>query len=355
MSTRKFDKDRRGDIDIYLGEPNEQVRESMRAMLRGEGFRKTRTFYRMEDLMTAFSESSPDVLILADDLHSSSFNMVKEIRNFKLGRNPFILITMMVGGETDLNIKKAMLAGVDDVLIKPVSPGKMLDRIVHFTFNRTPYIVTTDYLGPERRRTTADRPSKIRQLLVVNTLKDKAEGRRISSSELARQVERCMTDVMAARLDSHGLKLGYICNLILKAYEEKRVEKEVHNNLIILVSVLEDAARTAKILGEPDLADICTDLARQVEELAEQYTDPPASGLATLRKLTRAFDLAKQSTEKRFSENAVSPDSQKPVTPNERPTAAPTAPTAPAAKAPPPADTGAKGGDITIRPEDLLA
>ncbi|MSO97474.1 MAG: hypothetical protein EXR11_04535 [Rhodospirillaceae bacterium] len=39
MSTKKFDKDRRGDIDIYLGEPNEQVRESMRAMLRGEGFR----------------------------------------------------------------------------------------------------------------------------------------------------------------------------------------------------------------------------------------------------------------------------------------------------------------------------
>lgn len=354
MTTKKFDKDRRGDIDIYLGEPNEQVRESMRAMLRGEGFRKTRTFYRMEDLITAFNESSPDLLIMADDLHASSFQMVKDIRNFKLGRNPFILVTMMVSGETDINIKKAMLAGSDDVLIKPVSPGKMLDRIVHFTFNRTPYIVTTDYLGPERRRTTADRPSKIRQLLVVNTLKDKAEGKRISSSELARQVERCMTDVMAARLDSHGLKLGYICNLILKAYEDKRVEKDVHDNLLVLVSVLEDAARTAKILGEPDLADICTDLARQVEELAEQYTDPPASGLATLRKLTRAFDLAKQSTEKRFSENAISPDQIKPSPPVDKPADAP----APISTTPPPprpaaTDSAAKGGDITIRPEDL--
>jgi len=162
MSTKKFDKDRRGDIDIYLVEPNEQVRESMRAMLRGEGFRKTRTFYRMEDLLAAFSESPPDILILADDLHPSSFQMVKDVRGFKLGRNPFILVTMMVGGETDLNIKKAMLAGCDDVLIKPVSPGKMLDRIVHFTFNRTPYIVTTNYLRPERGRTTADRSSKIR-------------------------------------------------------------------------------------------------------------------------------------------------------------------------------------------------
>jgi DNA-binding response OmpR family regulator len=325
MSTKKFDKDRRGDIDIYLGEPNEQVRESMRAMLRGEGYRRTRTFARMEDMLAAFSENSPDLLILSDDLHESAFQMVKDIRHFKMGRNPFILITMMVGGDNDSKLKKAILAGCDDVMIKPVSPGKMLDRIIHFTFNRIPFIVTTDYVGPERRRTT-DRPSKIRQLIVVNTLRDKAEGKRVTSAELNRQVETCMTDVMASRLDSHGLKLGYICNLILKAYEEKKVDKQVHENLLVLVSVLEDASRTAKILGEPDLADICTNLARQVEEISETYENPPDSGLATLRKLTRAFELAKQSTEKRFSPNAIAGTTEE-QTP--------------------------KAGDVHVRPEDL--
>ena len=77
-----------------------------------------------------------------------------------------------------------------------------------------------------------------------------------------------MGDVMSARLDSHGLKLGYICNLILKAYEEKRIDKAVEEHLLILVSVLEDAGRTAKGIGEPELATICTQLARQVEETA---------------------------------------------------------------------------------------
>ena len=82
MSTNKFDKDRRGDIDIFLGEPNEQVRDSMRATLRGEGF------CRMADLVAAFAETSHDVLILADDLHPSSFQVLKDICAFKLGRNP---------------------------------------------------------------------------------------------------------------------------------------------------------------------------------------------------------------------------------------------------------------------------
>jgi DNA-binding response OmpR family regulator len=290
---KNFDKDKLTDVDIYLGEPNEQVRESMRAMMRGEGLRRTRTFARMDDMLNAIKDQPPDLLIIADDLDASVFELVRDIRHFKIGRNPFIMITMMVRSESDDAVKKAILAGADDVLIKPVSPGKMLDRTGHLVMNRLPFIVTTDYVGPERRRQT-DRPSKIRQLNVVNTMKLKIEGQRLTSAELSRAVEANMTEVMAARLDSHGLKLGWVCNLILKAYEEKRIDKELEEKLLILVSVLEDASRTARVLGEPELAGICTQMARQVEEMAERYENPSDAELSTITKLTKAFEMAKQ-------------------------------------------------------------
>ncbi|MDX2224269.1 MAG: response regulator [Rhodospirillaceae bacterium] len=331
-ANRRFDKDRRGEVDIFLGEPNEQVRESMRAILRGEGFRRTRTFGRFEDMVGAMNEAMPDLLILADDMHASAFNLVRDIRHFRFGRNPFIMITMMVGGDSDANVKKALLAGADDVMIKPVAPGRMLERVQFFTFNRIPFIVTTDYVGPERRR-GGERPSKIRQIAVVNTLKDKVEGRKISAAEITRAVERCQLDVMTARLDSHGLKLSWICNQIRKAYDEKRVTKEVHDQILVLVSVLEDAAGTARLINEPDLAALCVDLARQVEEFAEAYENPTDAQLALLSKLTRAFDMAKQTTEKRFSPNVIPADAAKP--------------------APPPGADGAKGSDVTISLDDL--
>jgi len=290
---KKFDKDRLGEIDIYLGEPNEQVRESMRAMMRGEGLRRTRTFARMDDLLNAIKEAPPDLLIAADDLDPNLFDMVRDIRHFRIGRNPFIMITLMVKPDSDDSVKRAVLAGADDVMIKPVAPGKMLDRVAHLTMNRSPFIVTTDYVGPERRKSGDTRPSKIKLLTVVNSLKAKAEGNRMSMAELGRAVENCMNDVMAARLDSHGLKLGWICNLILKAYEEKRIDKELEERLLILVSVLEDAARTARVLGEPELAQICTQMARQVEEMAENYENPTDAQASTIRKLTKAFELAK--------------------------------------------------------------
>jgi DNA-binding response OmpR family regulator len=289
---KKFDKDKITDVDIYLGEPNEQVRESLRAMMRGEGLRRTRTFARIDDLINALKEAPPDLLIAATDIDPSLFDVIRDVRHFKLGRNPFIMITLMVRPEDDEAVKKAILAGADDVMIKPVSPGKMLERVAHMTMNRLPFIVTTDYVGPERRRQT-DRPSAIKLLQVVNTLKKKVEGQRLTQGELGREVENCMNEVMAARLDSHGLKLGWVCNLILKSYDEKRIDKELENRILILVSVLEDASRTARAIGEPELANICTQMARQVEEMAETYENPTDTQLGTIRKLTKAFELAK--------------------------------------------------------------
>ena len=115
----------------------------------------------------------------------------------------------------------------------------------------------------------------------------------MSSGELARAVEANMNDVMVARLDSHGLKLGWICGLILKSYEDKTINKELEERILVLVSVLEDAGRTARVLGEPELAQICTLMAREVEEMAEKYQEPTDHHLSTIRKLTKAFELAK--------------------------------------------------------------
>src|SRR5262245_39515563 len=116
---KKFDKDRVSDVDIYLGEPNEQVRESMRAMMRGEGLRRTRTFSRIEDMITALKEAPPDLLIAATDIDPTLFDVIRDIRHFRIGRNPFIMITLMVRPEDDEAVKRAILAGADDVMIKP--------------------------------------------------------------------------------------------------------------------------------------------------------------------------------------------------------------------------------------------
>lgn len=178
-------------------------------------------------------------------------------------------------------------------MIKPVAPGMLLDRVTYFTMHRLPFIATSDYLGPERRRAGDPRASKIKHLDVINTLKAKIEGSRLSMADLDRAVRGNLNDMMAARLDANGLKLGSVCGLILRAYEEKRVDKSVEALLRTLVDVLEDAIRTAQALGDPDLAQVCAKLAHQVNAMAENYEKPTSDQFGTIQKLGTVFELAK--------------------------------------------------------------
>ncbi len=289
----KVDPGKLRDIDVYFAEPSEQLRAGFRFAMHSYGIRHEHIYATIGDLIAAVKASPPDLVIVDADLGPTASEMVRDIRHSKLGRNPFVMISMMVDAKIEGAAKLAILAGADDVLLKPVAPGTLLDRIVFLAQHRLPFIATSDYLGPERRRSGNARPSKIKHINVVNTLKDKIEGHHFRMVELDRAVKSSLDDMMAARLDSNALKLSAVCALVLKCYEEKRVDKTVEDQLGILVEVLQDAARTALTLNDPDLSQICVRLASQVHETALNYEAPTSTQLSALQKLASAFDLAK--------------------------------------------------------------
>ena len=54
---KKFGRDNLGGVEIYLAEPNEQVREGLRGIMREYGMKRTRAFARMTDLVSAIKET----------------------------------------------------------------------------------------------------------------------------------------------------------------------------------------------------------------------------------------------------------------------------------------------------------
>ena len=123
---KKFGKDKLADVEIYLGESNEQIREGMRSTLRDYGLRRVRTFARMVDLINAIKELPPDLLIVSDDIDATVFDAVRDIRHFKIGRNPFMMISLLVTAENEGAVKHAILAGADDVMIMPNAPPRTI-------------------------------------------------------------------------------------------------------------------------------------------------------------------------------------------------------------------------------------
>ena len=235
---------------------------------------------------------------MSDTLGEDVYDCIRKVRHNLIGKNPFAVVTFMVAPENKDAIKKAVMAGADDVMLKPTAPGKIVERARHIAYHRTPFIATTEYIGPDRRK--GDRKSAIPLVEVVNTLRDKLDGKKVSLDELTAAVEVGFRSIRTVQLDSQGLRMGYVCNLILKAYDSNAVDADVEKNLLVLAQCLKEASEAAAEVGEPELADVCKRMCREIEDLSEDYQNPDERALTLIRTLTKAFEMAKDAAAARM-------------------------------------------------------
>lgn len=240
-------------------------------------------------LAEAVASGTPDIIILGADFDPGVFNLVRDIRHSKTGLNPFVLISTLVAPDDIEGVRKAMQAGTDDIVVRPVKEDALLQRLRRVTEHRQAFVVTSDYLGPDRRGKA--RPSSIRRIDVLNTMLEKTAGRDVQREDIKNAVEASMNDVLHARLDSNSYRLGFVCSIIMDAYDNNEITPDVKDKLLVLVDVLRDAAKTAERIKDAELAMLCGTLARQVEDIADHYDEPTERDIKVIKKLTRAVML----------------------------------------------------------------
>ncbi|MGE3475866.1 MAG: cyclic nucleotide-binding domain-containing protein [Rhodospirillaceae bacterium] len=281
-----FDLQSMDKVVAFVGEPDDQIRKELRQILNHAGVKQVSAHGNLANLAKLIAQVSPDLLILTDDLDPGVFDFIRDIRHNKIGTNPFVLITTLLAPNRVDAVKLAMQAGTDDIIIKPVKEEQLLQRLKRVTVNRAAFVVTSDYLGPDRR--AKNRPSVIRRINVLNTMLEKASGKDVDPNSIREAVDGSMNEVLQARLDSHGYRLGFICNLILDAYQTNQVTEEIKEKLKVLVDLLRDAAKTAERLEERELALLCGSLSRDVASIAERYLTPTPKDIDLIKKLSRA-------------------------------------------------------------------
>lgn len=100
---------------------------------------------------------------------------VRRVRGGELGPNPFVAIVLTSWRSDVGDIRQAINSGADDVLLRPFSTAKLSERIAALVAARKGFVVTGDYIGPDRRKQSGERPSA-RVFEPPNTLKAAAEG-----------------------------------------------------------------------------------------------------------------------------------------------------------------------------------
>jgi len=286
----RLDKESLSKVTVYIGEKNYYERNQLRDMFKAQGITQIVCHSTLTALREMVFQIPPDILILADDFDPEVFGTVQQIRQQKLGDNPFMLITILVNRPESLDI--AIKAGVDDIIVKPLTPERARDRLRLVTFHRQPFIITDDYMGPHRKNMQLQ--GRVRRIPVLNTLLEKVNGREFDRSALRDAVQGSLQEVLQAKLDRQSFRLGEVCVRVVAAYDKNDITDEVQSDLILLADVLLDAADVAERLRDKSLGGLCKTLSENIRLMSEHYDDPTTAEIDLIRKVTQAFRAAMQ-------------------------------------------------------------
>ena len=166
----------RSDIRVVLYEPKSQDREIARYALNEIGFGNVQDCAHYRELKFQCAAGDTDLLLMdLDESLEEICAIMRKIRNHELGIDPFV-VAIATTWEADWDtVRTALQAGVDDILVKPMSVALLNGRISNMIHHRRDFVATTDYVGPERRR-PARTVDGVRQIRVPNSLRFKATG-----------------------------------------------------------------------------------------------------------------------------------------------------------------------------------
>jgi DNA-binding response OmpR family regulator len=240
-------------VDVLIYDPVPSNRTATRATLYALGFRRTESVSSIEAFVESMQKNPPDIALCesqgaADELCAT----IQQMRQGGAGYNPFVVIIVTAWEKNTSLITKVVSSGADDLLLRPFSTALLGSRIEAHIERRKGFVITTDYVGPDRR-SDSKRASNVELFEPPNSLKMKAK-------------ERLSAEAIARRLDAE-----------LRSARERLTSEKLRRDsfqVCILWRLLQDQAIHA---GQtpPDLAKLIV-LARSIESRARDTQCQPA-------------------------------------------------------------------------------
>jgi DNA-binding response OmpR family regulator len=176
-------------VEALIYDPVSANRTATRAALYALGFRRTETVSTLDAFVEAIQKRPPDIAVC--DAQGAGEELCAAIQQLRQGGgcdNPFIVIVVTAWEKSTSLINRVVNSGADDLLLRPFSTALLGQRIEAHIERRKGFVITTDYVGPDRRHGHG-RPNSADVFNPPNSLKMKAK-------------EKMSGDAIAKRLDA---------------------------------------------------------------------------------------------------------------------------------------------------------
>jgi DNA-binding response OmpR family regulator len=226
-------------VAIVVGDSNPHLCDAIRTTLDEEGLTNVETCLTPDALIEAIDDRIVD-LILVDHLLDGPHpeDLIQRIRRKALGRNPFVAIIAMIDAEAPAAAKTMAESGVDKVVAKPLTVDQLFKRVTNLTRKRTPYIVSSRYIGPSRREVERadERPTIMRE--TPNTLRSRLIDK-TGEDEIERMIERAAEQLRGDRFDATAMEIDFLVTGISAFYTTGGSHEDWRTKLRRLIWVAE--------------------------------------------------------------------------------------------------------------------
>jgi DNA-binding response OmpR family regulator len=159
--------------ETLVYDPVAANRNATRASLHSLGFRNVDGAPSLDLLAERLRARTPDLLVAeVAGSEAETCALVQSLRQGTIGENPFLVVIMTTWRRDGTIVGQVLNSGADDLVARPVSTANLGDRIRLLADRRKGFVVTSDYIGPDRRRDPRGNGKEC--LEVPNPLKFKA-------------------------------------------------------------------------------------------------------------------------------------------------------------------------------------
>ncbi len=281
-----------GDVRITLCEPNSQLRTSLRMAFQGIGFRNLSDGVSLRGVESAVEQGEVDLLIWDTSCAGGDVcKLTQDIRYHRLGKNPFLPIITMVTDATPLNIRKVMDSGPDDLVVKPISTGFLFTRIMGIVERKRLFLVTSDYIGPDRRNKIREEADAQYTMEVPNPLRDRATGVE-NSGELQKTIDEATRKLNDRKMGQHAIRIADQVDLIAPIYRNGGVDESVLGHLDRLQYASEDLARRVNGTPYEFIGELTMAMVDLVGRIKADHLAPDSKDVTLLPELSQAIKAA---------------------------------------------------------------
>ena len=191
-------------VEALIYDPVSGNRTATRAALYALGFRRTETVSSLDSMVEVIQKQPPDIVLAeAQGAAEELCLAIQQLRQGAAGYNPFIVIMVTAWEKSSALITKVVNSGADDLLLRPFSTEILGARMVALIVRRKGFVITTDYVGPDRRREPGRAAADAEIFDPPNSLKMKAKDK-MSADAIAKKLD---AELRVARDKLTGEKL----------------------------------------------------------------------------------------------------------------------------------------------------